>query len=176
MKGFLKIQGKATILVKNMRTTVRSSNRSTGKLEKIKQEIEEVEKNGSNSKANFRELYKEVVSCLAVKESGTFKQELKTVSGEAQKCYMQMEELSEEMDCQLVTNKSIKEKTVIEQSLHKDIEKLKDEKAKMEESLRKDIEKLKDEKAKMEESLRKDIEKLKDEKAKMEESLRKDRL
>ena len=108
MIGFLKIQGKAAILVKNMRTTVSSSNRSTGKLEKIKHEIEEVEKNGSNSKADFRELYKEVVACLAVKESGTFKQELKAVTGEAQKCYKQMEELGDEIDCQLVTNKSIK--------------------------------------------------------------------
>ena len=132
MKGFLKIQGKATILVKNMRTTVSSSNRSTGKLEKIKQEIEEVEKNGSNSKADFRELYKEIVACLTVKEDETFKEELKTVTGEAQKCYKQMEELSNEMDCQLVTNKSIKEKIAIEESLRKDIEKLKDEKMKIE--------------------------------------------
>ena len=132
MKGFLKIQGKATILVKNMRTTVSSSNRSTGKLEKIKHEIEEVEKNGSNSKADFRELYKEIVACLTVKEDGTFKEELKTVTGEAQKCYKQMDELSDEIDCQLVTNKSIKAKAAIEESLRMDIEKLKDEKMKME--------------------------------------------
>ena len=105
--GLLEIQGKASIIVNRLRTSLGDSKLSTGKMNDVKNLIESVKKSNDQPKDGYVSLYEEVEKWLKP-QTDNVENEIHEVMENVRVWYSNMDTLTEEMDCDLISKKELR--------------------------------------------------------------------
>ena len=114
---FLKIQGQATKAFQALRISLMASNQSSSKILGLNEEIENAKNEKDSLNIDYRKLYKDVENCLKM-QNENFHKEYKGVAEKIQGWSESMDSLVEQIDCDLITKKNLKE-------MHNEIDRLK---------------------------------------------------
>ena len=132
--GLLKIQGKASIVIHKLRTSLGDSKQSTEKINGLKDKIESIPKTSDHSTVDYRKLYKEVDEILKA-ENLSVEKEIKEVMDKIHGWYSNMDTLTEEMDCDLITKKELSRMKAVRDGLQQEVISRESMKKKLEEEI-----------------------------------------
>ena len=133
---FIKIQGKVSKVIQALRTSFVSAKQSAEKIIGLSQDIDNAKNAKDHFNVDYRKLYKDVEECLK-KHNDSFQKEYQGITEKILGFCSNMESLTENMDCELITKRELS-------ALHEETNKLNSEVASREEEKKKMQEEISD--------------------------------